>query len=172
MRLLQGIKVKVADWVWNPLADDAGWWRRQLVTAARIAVCVGNDLRSGALSLRAMGLVFTTLLALVPLIAVSFSVLKGFGVHNQVEPALQQLLAPLGERSREITDRIVGAMAIAEKGAPIEMVGSLLYEERMGIALRKGNPELKKALNEALAAIKNDGTYHRISMKWLKTDAR
>lgn len=71
-----------------------------------------------------------------------------------------------------ITDRIVGAMAIAEKGAPIEMSGPLLYEERMGIALRKGNPELKKALNEALAAIKNDGTYHRISMKWLKTDAR
>lgn len=108
MRLLQRIKVKAADWVWNPLADDAGWWHRQLVTAARIAVCVGNDLRSGALSLRAMSLVFTTLLSLVPLIAVSFSVLKGFGVHNQVEPALQQLLAPLGERSREITDRIVG----------------------------------------------------------------
>lgn len=71
-----------------------------------------------------------------------------------------------------ITDRIVGAMAIDEKGAPIEMAGPLLYEERMGIALRQGNPELKKAINEALAAMQNDGTYHDISMKWLKVDAR
>ncbi|MFO7577308.1 MAG: ABC transporter substrate-binding protein [Pelovirga sp.] len=71
-----------------------------------------------------------------------------------------------------ITDRIVGAMAIDERGVPIEMVGSLLYEERMGIALRQGNPELKTAINEALARIKEDGTYRDISMKWLKIDAR
>jgi polar amino acid transport system substrate-binding protein len=71
-----------------------------------------------------------------------------------------------------ITDRIVGAMAIDERGVPIEMVGSLLYEERMGIALRQGNPELKKAINAALATIKEDGTYRDISMKWLKIDAR
>jgi polar amino acid transport system substrate-binding protein len=71
-----------------------------------------------------------------------------------------------------ITDRIVGAMAIAEKGAPLKLVGPLLYEERMGIALAQGNPELRTAINEALAAMKNDGTYHDISMKWLKIDAR
>lgn len=71
-----------------------------------------------------------------------------------------------------ITDRIVGAMAIDEKGAPIQMAGSLLYEERMGIALRQDNPQLKKALNEALATLKEDGTYEAISMKWLKIDAR
>ena len=71
-----------------------------------------------------------------------------------------------------ITDRIVGAMAIDEKGVPIEMVGELLYEERMGIALRQGNPALKKAINAALATIKEDGTYRDISMKWLKIDAR
>jgi polar amino acid transport system substrate-binding protein len=71
-----------------------------------------------------------------------------------------------------ITDRIVGAMAIAEKGAPLKLVGPLLYEERMGIALAQGNPELRTAINEALAAMKDDGTYHDISMKWLKIDAR
>lgn len=71
-----------------------------------------------------------------------------------------------------ITDRIVGAMAIDERNAPIQMAGSLLYEERMGIALRQGNPELKQAINAALQAIKEDGTYRDISMKWLKIDAR
>lgn len=71
-----------------------------------------------------------------------------------------------------ITDRIVGAIAIDEKGAPIELAGPLLYEERMGIALRQGNPQLKQAINKALAAMKQDGSYHDISMKWLKIDAR
>ncbi|MFO7811882.1 MAG: ABC transporter substrate-binding protein [Pelovirga sp.] len=71
-----------------------------------------------------------------------------------------------------ITDRIVGAMAIDERNAPIQMAGSLLYEERMGIALRQGNPQLKEAINAALAQMKEDGTYRDISMKWLKIDAR
>ena len=108
MQLLQRIRDAVHHWVWDPVPAGAGWWQRHGVELARIAACVGEDLRSGALTMRAMSLVFTTLLALVPLIAVSFSVLKGFGVHNQIEPALLQLLAPLGERSHEITERIVG----------------------------------------------------------------
>jgi membrane protein len=39
-----------------------------------------RDFTQGQLSLRAMGLAYTTLLSLVPLLAVIFSVLKGFGV--------------------------------------------------------------------------------------------
>jgi membrane protein len=66
-----------------------------------------RDLADGQLTLRAMSLVYTTLLSLVPLLAVSFSVLKGFGVHNKVEPMLLNLLAPLGEQGVEITTRII-----------------------------------------------------------------
>lgn len=36
----------------------------------------------------------------------------------------------------------------------------------LGIAVRKDNPELLKKLNAALAAIKADGTYQKISEKW------
>jgi polar amino acid transport system substrate-binding protein len=71
-----------------------------------------------------------------------------------------------------ITDRIVGAIAIDEKNAPIKMAGPLLYEERMGIALRKGNPELKQAIDAALEKIRERSDYRRISMQWLKIDAR
>ena len=71
-----------------------------------------------------------------------------------------------------ITDRIVGAMAIDDKGAPLRLAGPLLYEERMGIALTKGQPELLAAINRALEAMRQDGSYHDISMKWLKIDAR
>jgi membrane protein len=55
-----------------------------------------------------MSLVYTTLLSLVPLLAVSFSVLKAFGVHNQIEPLLYNLVAPLGEQGHEIVANILG----------------------------------------------------------------
>ncbi len=71
-----------------------------------------------------------------------------------------------------ITDKIVGALAIKEKGVPIALAGDLLYEEKMGIALRQNNPELKKSMDAALAAMKEDGTYKTISMKWLGIDVR
>ena len=66
-----------------------------------------KDLQEGQLNLRAMGLVFTTFLSLVPLLAFSFSILKAFGVHNQMEPMLLQLLEPLGAQGVEIASHIV-----------------------------------------------------------------
>jgi len=71
-----------------------------------------------------------------------------------------------------ITDKIVGALAIKKQGVPIALAGDLLYEEKMGIALRQNNPDLKAAMNAALADMKKDGTYHSISMKWLGIDVR
>lgn len=71
-----------------------------------------------------------------------------------------------------VTDKIVGALAIKKQNAPLTLVGDLLYEEYMGIALRQGNPELKKAIDGALATMKADGTYHAISMKWIGIDVR
>ncbi len=56
---------------------------------------------------RAMSLVYTTLLSLAPLLAVSFSILKGFGVHNQLQPFLLEVLKPLGDKAGEITSNIV-----------------------------------------------------------------
>ena len=82
------------------------------------------------------------------------------------------LEAANGRISAFVTDKIVGALAIKEKGAPLKLVGGLLYEEKMGIALNQGNPELKKAINTALSDMKADGTYKAISMKWLGIDVR
>jgi len=67
-----------------------------------------RQLVKGQLNLRAMSLVYTTLLSIVPLLAVSFSVLKGFGVHNQIEPLLMNFLQPLGPKGEELSDNIIG----------------------------------------------------------------
>jgi membrane protein len=66
-----------------------------------------RDIASGELNLRAMSLVYTTLLSIVPLIAVSFSALKAFGVHEEIEPHLYGFLQPLGPKGVEITDYIM-----------------------------------------------------------------
>jgi membrane protein len=52
--------------------------------------------------------VYTTLLSIVPLLAVSFSVLKGLGYHRDLEPVLYEFLEPLGDRGYEITVQIMG----------------------------------------------------------------
>lgn len=107
MRALNEAKARVESELWERPLADMPRWQSVLVPLARLGVAVGRDLAHGMLTLRAMSLVFTTLLAFVPLIAVSFSVLKGFGVHNQLRPALLNVLSPLGERASEITDTII-----------------------------------------------------------------
>ena len=92
----------------NRLVWDRSCWRTGLTRTLRTIHAVFRDLTQGQLSLQAMSLVYTTLLSLVPLLAVSFSMLKGLGVHNQIEPLMLNFLAPLGEKGVEITARVIG----------------------------------------------------------------
>ena len=99
---------KIDQYIWNYNASDHAAPRSPWRHFLQIVVMVGRDLMGGMITLHAMSLVYTTLLSMVPLLAVSISVLKGFGVHGQLEPALVNLLAPLGEQSAEISARIIG----------------------------------------------------------------
>ena len=78
------------------------------IHALRLAIAVAMEFRHRLLDARAAGLVYTTLLSLVPFLAVMFSVLKAFGVHQQIEPVLAQALEPLGSKGQEITATIIG----------------------------------------------------------------
>lgn len=94
--------------LWRVDLDSLGWPQALLVKVLRLLSVSVRDLSEGLINLRAMSLVYTTLLSLVPLLAVSFSVLKAFGVHNQMEPMLANFLAPLGEKGEELTRTIIG----------------------------------------------------------------
>ncbi|MGB5921757.1 MAG: YihY/virulence factor BrkB family protein [Syntrophobacteria bacterium] len=102
--------------VWEVELSSLPWWKVLLIRVLRVFYVVIRDLLEGQLTLRAMSLVYTTLLAMVPLLAVSFSVLKGFGVHNQIEPLLLNFLRPLGERGVEVTSRIIGFVDSVKAG--------------------------------------------------------
>src|SRR6267142_325952 len=73
----------------------------------RATVVANARYRSDVLSLQAMSLTYSTLLSLVPFLAVMFSVLKSFGVQNGLEPFLAQLLQQLGEEASAVTLKIM-----------------------------------------------------------------
>lgn len=109
-------KTLITDFVWRADLPALSRLARFGVCTMRISWAVARDFAEGQISLRAMSLVYTTLLSLIPLLAISFSVLKGFGVHNQIEPLLLDFLAPLGDKGVEIGTRIIGFVENVKAG--------------------------------------------------------
>lgn len=109
--------------------SEAGRIKRFGVRSLQILYASIRDLSDGQLSLQAMSLVYTTLITLVPLLAISFSVLKGFGVHNQIEPMLLGMLEGLGpEKSAEVTEKVIGFVDNIEVGVLGALgLGLLIY---------------------------------------------
>ena len=93
--------------IWGRALLRFGLPGRVLVTLLRYAYAMVRDFFSGQLTMRAMSLVYTTLLSVVPLLAFSFAMLKGFGIFNKLEPYLSDALAPLGEQGEHITEQVL-----------------------------------------------------------------
>lgn len=98
----------VQAWLWEQENESDIWIVRIARRSLQIIAAVIRDLASGQLSLRAMGLVFITFVGFFPALTLVFTVLQEFGVHNDLRPTLLAVLEPLGERSAEITDDIIG----------------------------------------------------------------
>lgn len=107
MSLLSKIEKFLRRDLWLPDLETLRGWARFYVRTLRLVVVAISDFRDGALSIRATSLVSTTLLSLVPFLAVTFSVLKAFGVHQQIEPVLAQALEPLGQKGAEVSSQII-----------------------------------------------------------------
>ncbi len=93
--------------IWGDSLHRFGLPGRILTTLLQHIYAVLRDMFAGQLTLRAMSLVYTTLLSVVPLIAFSFALLKGFGVDQLLEDRMYLLLEPLGEKGQEITDNVM-----------------------------------------------------------------
>src|SRR5246127_3730942 len=74
----------------------------------RYPYAVVRDLSRGEINLRAMGLVYTALLSLIPLLAFSFAIVKIFGGHRDFEPIVYEFFRPVGgAAAAELTDHVV-----------------------------------------------------------------
>lgn len=101
------LKQKIEARLW-PDEITVSLYKLYMLKILRVVYVSIMDLVGGDLSLRAMSLVYTTLLSIVPLLALSFSVLKAMGAHNEIEPFLFQFLEPLGTQGISIGENIIG----------------------------------------------------------------
>ena len=99
----------LAEGIWEADLSTLTGYRSFIIKSLRLFIVAIKEFTEGQLTLRAMSLVYSTLLSIVPIIAISFSVLKAFGVHNEIlEPFMIKFLAPLGPKGEEITSTIIG----------------------------------------------------------------
>jgi membrane protein len=122
------LRNRIEGLVWDRAVGPQPRWRAASNRLLRTLAVLVRDLLEGQLTLRAMSLVYTTLLSIVPLMALGFSVLKAFGVHNQAQPLLLRALAPLGAESAQLAARISGFIENMNVGVLGALgLGMLLY---------------------------------------------
>lgn len=133
---MSGLLRRVTRFLWTDPPASRGGALGAALRVTRLVWAVARDIISGELTLRAMGLVYVTILSIVPLIAISFSVLKGFGFHRDIEPLLNNLLLPLGDKGQEITAQVIGFVDNV-KGDVLAGVGlALLFVTAISMAQR------------------------------------
>jgi membrane protein len=123
---LDELLLKLEALLWHSGIDSMPRILRIPIKLLRFFYAIIRDVLTTTLTLRAMGLVYISILSVVPLLALTFSALKGFGIHRtRVEPALQSLLAPLGEKGVELTNQLMGFVDNVQGGL-LAGVGLLL----------------------------------------------
>ena len=73
----------------------------------RYPYAILRDLSRGQINLYAMGLVYATLLSLIPLLAFAFAILKAFGAHRELEPLILEFFRPVGDSAPELTHKVM-----------------------------------------------------------------
>lgn len=100
-------------------------WRRRLLWLLRLLYVTLRDTLYGPLPLHATSLVYTTLLSLVPLMALGVAVIKLFGLPDQLLPLLHGFLQPLGERGETVNRTVIDFIERIDI-APLGSIGLIL----------------------------------------------
>src|SRR5690242_19207993 len=90
--------------LWELEPDAFTGLKRFAVKYLQILAMVIKDFWDDKCLLRASALSFSTILSLVPFFALTFAILKGFGVHNMLEPFI---LGEVAAGSHEVVDKII-----------------------------------------------------------------
>lgn len=89
--------------------------------------------------------------------------IKEIRKYDTILLAFQEL--ELGRIDAILNDYPVNAYLSKMRGQT-EVVATIKTDEQYGIGIRRGNDQLKEAIDKALAEMKADGTYDKIFEKW------
>ncbi len=110
-------KQRIKHLVWEQNPEEMTWVKRALLRQLQTAVLVARDFYVNRCLLRASALTYYTMLSLVPLLALTFALLKAFGVQNQLQPLiLEKLNVVNGDIANIIIDYINNTQ-VAQMGA-------------------------------------------------------
>jgi membrane protein len=110
--------------LFGPEAERPGIGGR-LRRMARYPYALLRDLAGGKLNLHAIGLVYASVLAIVPLLAFSFGILAGFHAQGVLEPLVHDFFGPMGSAADELTARVM-EFANKVRGGLVGSVGLAL----------------------------------------------
>jgi len=114
---LDDLLLKIEALLWSRKLNDLPAVAQTAVKIIRFFYAILRDVLFSTLTLRAMGLVYITILSIVPLLALVFAGLKGFGFHrSNIEPALLNVLEPLGDQGVEITRQLINIVDNVQGG--------------------------------------------------------
>lgn len=112
---MRQVLARIEKFLW-PSAEPTDRWSRLALHGGRCLFALIRDLSSGELSLRAMSLVYSTMLAVVPVLGFVVAVGSGLGLHLEIEPILDNALQPIGDRADEITSNIINFIENINEG--------------------------------------------------------
>lgn len=94
------------------------------------------------------------------------------GIDVRTYPGASEYLADLaGNRlDAAFNDQLMVNYLLAQSRLPLRPGALIGRSEPIGIPLRKGNPALQMALNEALDGMRRDGSFARLSQRWFGVD--
>lgn len=69
-----------------------------------------------------------------------------------------------------LVDRLAALDLVKKSGNQMALAGPAFSRQEAAVAIRKGNPELLKAINEAIALMQKDGSLRKLSLQWFGQD--
>ena len=91
------------------------------------------------------------------------------GLLNKVKERGTQDLR-VGRIDAILVDRLAALDLVKKTNDTLAVTGEAFSRQESGVALRKGNEDLLKAVNDAIAEMQKDGTLQALSEKWFGAD--
>ena len=117
LRLIGRVRDFVSTGIWHVDLRTLTRLESTLVRLLKFLIFLVRQFYADKLLTRASALTYSSLLSIVPFLAVLFAVMKAFGLHIDLAQPLCDLLAPLGERGDTIAMQILEFVENSQTGA-------------------------------------------------------